>query len=350
MEKTSDTGAFFQSDGTYPAPPPTEAASGVFAPVTDHSPFSGNGSKNSAKKGAGAPRILVAIPCYNEELTIGSIVLKARKHADEVLVVDDGSTDSTAEIAREAGARVISHETNRGKGTAVLTALKQAREKGFDVLVLLDGDAQHNPDEIPHLLSPIIEGGAELVIGSRFLHNHNHVPIYRRLGQKTLDLATRATGAQGITDSQSGFRALSRKAFETLEIATEDYNIESDMIAHLAEKNLAIREVPITVRYDIPMGHKKNPFAHGLDILTHIIGFISYRRPLLAFGIPGIVITGLGIALGIFTFSAYFSRGTFHYVLFMGSIVTLILGLMLITSAFIMNSLAFVVRTQMKKQ
>ncbi|MDH7593164.1 MAG: glycosyltransferase family 2 protein [Methanomicrobiales archaeon] len=298
----------------------------------------------------GGRRILAAIPAYNEELTIGSMILKARKHADEVLVVDDGSTDATAEIAREAGARVISHERNMGKGAAVLTALKHARENSTDLLVLLDGDAQHNPDEIPHLVAPILEGDADLVIGSRFLNdNNNGIPAYRRLGQKTLDLATRATGAHGITDTQSGFRALSRRAIEALEIASDDYNIESDVLAHLAEERLAIKEVPIHVRYDIPNGHKKHPLAHGLDILTHIIGFVSYRRPLLAFGIPGIFITILGIALGIYTFSAYYTMGAFHYVLFIGSIVALILGLMLVTSAFIMNSLAFVVRSQMKK-
>jgi glycosyltransferase involved in cell wall biosynthesis len=94
-------------------------------------------------------KTLAAIPCYNEGLAIGSVVLKARRHVDAVLIVDDGSTDDTAEVAQEAGALVVSHETNTGKGRAVKTALEYAVDNQFDALVLLDGDGQHNPNEIP---------------------------------------------------------------------------------------------------------------------------------------------------------------------------------------------------------
>jgi glycosyltransferase involved in cell wall biosynthesis len=94
-------------------------------------------------------KTLAAIPCYKEGLAIGSVVLKARKYVDEVLVVDDGSTDDTVETAREAGATVVAHENNKGKGRAVKNALRYALEHDFDTLVLLDGDGQHDPNEIP---------------------------------------------------------------------------------------------------------------------------------------------------------------------------------------------------------
>jgi glycosyltransferase involved in cell wall biosynthesis len=154
-------------------------------------------------------KTLAAIPCYNEGLAIGSVVLKASRHVDEVLVVDDGSTDDTAEIAKEAGDAVIAHDGNKGKGRAVKNALRYAIEHGFDALVLLDGDGQHGPREIPKLLEPLTNDAADLVIGFR---TFGQMPAYRRVGRKVLD---RATGGP-VRDSQSGFRALNRHAIELL--------------------------------------------------------------------------------------------------------------------------------------
>jgi len=115
-------------------------------------------------------RTLILIPAYNEELTVGSVVALARKYGD-VLVVDDGSTDRTSEIAQRAGAVVIRHPVNRGKGAALKTGFEYALSREYEVVVTLDADGQHNPDEIPLLMEPIIRGEADLVIGSRYLND-----------------------------------------------------------------------------------------------------------------------------------------------------------------------------------
>jgi glycosyltransferase involved in cell wall biosynthesis len=291
-------------------------------------------------------RILIAIPCFNEEITIGSLVLKTLQYSPDVLVINDGSTDATAEIAEKAGAMTISHTRNRGKAAAVMTAVRFARKLGYDVLVLLDGDGQHSVDDIPNLIDPIIHSGADLVIGSRFINNGNghRIPMYRRLGQKTLDLLTNTSMDFNGTDTQSGFRALSKMGIAHFKVNSDGYNIESDMIHHFKSEGLTIVEAPIRVRYDIPNGHKKEPFQHGFDILTHIIGLISYERPILAFGVPGMVVTLAGLMLGVYSLSVYFATGAFHYILFMVGITTLFLGLLFVVAAFILNSISYIVK------
>src|SRR5438552_14506762 len=113
-------------------------------------------------------KILVAIPAFNEGATIGSVVLKARQFASEVIVVDDGSSDDTAETAALAGAHVIQHARNLGKGVASRSAWLYARERGAEAFILLDGDHQHDPKDIPRLLQPILEGTADVVLGERW--------------------------------------------------------------------------------------------------------------------------------------------------------------------------------------
>jgi len=171
------------------------------------------------------PGVIVVIPAYNEELVIGSLVLKASRLVEKVIVVDDGSTDNTAHVARLAGAEVIRLRENQGKSHALLAGLNRAREIGCAVAVTLDGDGQHKTREIPVVAQPVLEGKADLVIGSRFLGKTNGVPAHRRVGQKTLDLYTRIGSRQACTDSQSGFRALSKKALDNLDFTSYGYGI-----------------------------------------------------------------------------------------------------------------------------
>jgi glycosyltransferase involved in cell wall biosynthesis len=222
----------------------------------------------------------VVAPAYNEALVIGSVVLLAKKHTDRVIVVDDGSTDRTAETARLAGADVIRMPQNGGKAKAMMAGFARARELGYEAVVMLDGDGQHDPEEIPAVAAPVLAGVADLVIGSRFLDTKAEIPAYRRAGQMVLNGFTNLSvdGNFATTDSQSGFRALSRRALENLTFASEGYNIESDMIAHFAPLDLRITEVPISVTYDVPHKHKKNPVSHGFGVLARILGLIGSRR------------------------------------------------------------------------
>jgi len=224
-----------------------------------------------------------------------------------------------------------------------LKGLNRARELGGAVVITMDGDGQHNAVDISVIAQPVLDGKADLVIGSRFLSTKNDVPTHRRLGQKTLDVATAISSGQPCTDSQSGFRALSKKALENLDFTSYGYGIESEMISHFTERGLCIVEVPITVRYTVPNGHKKNFMAHGISVLGSIINLISYKRPLLAFGIPGLILFLVGLIASSSAFTEYYLTDRFPFTLSMMSIALLILGLLLIIAGLILNALVVIV-------
>ncbi len=288
--------------------------------------------------------LYAVLPAYNEELVIGSVILRTRQYVDRVIVVDDGSSDRTAEVARLAGADVVRLDHNTGKAYALLLGLRRALETGCHVAVMLDADGQHNPNEIQRVAGLVSIGKADLVIGSRFLDNPGKIPSYRQVGQKTLDLFTNFGAKSRVTDSQSGFRALSRQALSNLDFRSDGYNVESDMIAHFSAMGLPIMEVPITVNYDVPHKHKKNPVTHGVGVLSRLVDLIFYRRPLLMFGLPGIFFVTIGLAAGSHAFSEYYVTSKFPFTMSMVSMLGLIMGMLLIIAGMLLNTLLMIMK------
>lgn len=297
------------------------------------------GHAGTMEASAVSPRVIVAIPAYNEEVAIGSVVLRALKYADEVLVLDDGSSDRTVEIARAAGARVISHIRNEGKGAGIRTAFLYAMNRSAEVLVLIDGDGQHDPDDIPALVRPVLDAQADVVNGSRFLgQSENNVPVYRRLGQEVLTLVTNIGTRQKITDSQSGFRAFSRNSFGCFSFRQNGMAVESEMLIDAADARMSIVEVPISVRYDVD-GSTLDPVSHGLGVLNKVIGLVSQRRPLLIYAVPGIVITALGIAFFVRMLSIFNVTRSLDVVSALLTALLVVPGMVLISTGLMLSSL-----------
>ena len=212
--------------------------------------------------------VVAIIPAYNEEKALADVIGKTLENVDEVIVVDDGSSDKTSEVAIGAGARVIKHSVNLGKGEALQSGFKAIGNDS--IIITIDGDGQHNPSEIPDLVRPIIEDGADLVNGSRYMNGpEENTPAYRRVGQKVLDIATNISAGTKVTDSQSGFRAFSPKSKNVFRFKDTGFGIESEMLVDAAEAGLKIVEVPITVRYDLD-GSTKDPITHGVGVLFNI--------------------------------------------------------------------------------
>lgn len=259
-------------------------------------------------------RVLCAIPAFEEEVALGSVVLRARRHADAVVVVDDGSTDRTSEVARLAGATVLRHPANRGKGEAYRTFWEYAVKEGFDALVTLDGDGQHDPDEIPLLLERL-KAGDDVVIGARW-GSTTEMPLWRKLGKRVLDYGTAAAAegpaSQGmkLTDSQSGFRAYGRKALAAVAPQESGFSVESQILIDAHQAGLRIGETRIHCRYDVD-GSTLGSFTHATGVLNDLLFQIGVRRPLLYLSLPGTVLTLGGTAAAVWAALVFARTGNF---------------------------------------
>jgi glycosyltransferase involved in cell wall biosynthesis len=291
-------------------------------------------------------RVIAGIPAYNESKYVGTIVLSTRQYVDEVIVVDDGSTDNTVEIARLAGAEVVQHPRNRGYGAAIQTILDEARKRDPDILVILDADAQHNPKEIPNLLKPISEG-YDFVIGSR-KKQANKIPLYRRVGQRVISRSVNVLANDQLTDSECGFRAFSRKAIATLDLKENGMAISAETVAEAARRNLKIAEVPVSVTYDKDSS-TLNPVTHGLGVLTKIVVMISERKPLFFFGLAGTLLVIIGLLAGIFALRLYSSSGIVSVGWTLLSIFFIIIGAISFFTGLTLRSINSIIRSALTR-
>ncbi len=279
-------------------------------------------------------KTIIAMPAYNEANYIGSVVLQAKSYAEEVIVADDGSKDQTADIAELAGAYVIRHETNMGKGAGVRDILAEAAKRNADVLVLMDADAQHDPREIPGLIKAVQEG-ADLVIGSRSIGREN-IPSYRKVGQKVLSKLTGTLSKAKVMDTESGFRALSRKAITTMQLKETGFAIEAEMISEAADRGLNIVEVPITAIYTQD-GSTLNPIKHGVGNVNRIMVLISERQPVLYFGVLGGLLILLGIVAGVMVFKIQSTAGVLATGTALVSMLLITVGTLLVSTGIILG-------------
>lgn len=245
--------------------------------------------------------IIAAMPVFNEEETIGSVVLSCTPHVDTVLCVDDGSSDSSSRIARKLGAEVYHHRSNRGYGGALKTIFGTAQERRSQALVILDSDGQHEPSDIPHLLAPILSGEADVVIGSRFVDGGGaeNMPAYRALGIKVITAASNLSSDLNIKDTQSGFRAFGPKALERLNFDHDGMESCLEILNACDDLQLKVKEVPTRIRYDVPKGSRYTALSHGFTVFSFALISLSQKKPLLFFGVPGISLLATGAAIGM---------------------------------------------------
>ncbi len=215
-------------------------------------------------------RVVCIIPAFNEETTIGRIVSEAFKHCDMVLVVDDDSQDHTVELSRKAGATVIRHVLRLGTGGALSTGFRAALKADFEAFVTMDGDGQHNPNEIPVVLDPILKHEADIVIGSRLLKQSESMPLFKRIANRILSIVTSFASGTKITDSQSGFRVYRRKVLEYAIHGAWDYRWASEILVQAAKADFRIKEAPITAIY-LPKRQRGAGVKDGLKILHSMI-------------------------------------------------------------------------------
>lgn len=215
-------------------------------------------------------KTIAVIPAWNEEQTIGAVLDGLRSRVDEAIVVDDGSDDRTGEIARARGAVVLRHAVNRGLGAALGTGIAAALARGADAVLTFDADGQHLAEDVPAVLAPVLAGDADVVIGTR-LADPGGMPLLRRLGNRVGNLATLALFGVRVSDSQSGFRALSRRAAETIDIRTDRMEVSSEILAETRREDLRLVEVPIHSRYTAYSMSKGQSFWMGLRTLVRLI-------------------------------------------------------------------------------
>ena len=282
-------------------------------------------------------RVVVVIPAFNEDRFIGSVVIKVLKHPVTVIVVDDGSQDDTAAVAGAAGATVIRHDENLGKGAALNTGLGEARKQDPGAVVLLDADGQHIPEELGQLLSPLLENKADLVLGSRYIRGVSVVPRHRIWGHWAFNWITRLGSGIGSTDSQSGFRALSPRALQVLSFSSRGFSVESEMQYIIREHDLRLVEVPITIQYvEKP---KRNVIQHGLLVLNGILRLTGQYRPLLFFGVPGFFLLLAGFIWGwrVVDIYRHFQNLAVGYTMI--SLLLTIIGMVTLTTGIILHSM-----------
>jgi len=288
-------------------------------------------------------KIIIGIPAFNEEKNIGAIVAKLKKKYDQVIVCDDGSSDMTQIIASSLGAIVVKHPKNLGYGATIKTIFNEAKKIDGDILVTFDADGQHQISEIDSVLKPLSENKADIVIGSRFLGSTKDLPKYRKIGIKAITSLTNTVTGSNLSDTQSGFRAYSKKVLNEIFPTESGMGISTEILIKSLKKQMTILEVPITISYD-NNSHSQAPISHGASVIMSTIKHVAIERPLLYYGVTGLCFLIVGLIFGAWTIQIYSEQKQVITNIALVGIGGVILGTILLITGTILYSIVNVVR------
>ena len=288
-------------------------------------------------------KITVGIPAYNEEKNIAKIIVELKEVADQIIVCDDGSTDSTSMIAESLGVIVIKHSKNLGYGAAIRSIFNKAKEYNNDALVTFDADGQHDINDISGVVDPILDDKADIVIGSRFLKNSKEIPEYRKFGIKLITKVTNLSLKESLTDSQSGFRAYSKKVLEKLNLTDKGMGVSTEILIKSNNYGFRIGEVPISISYEGDTS-SENAVSHGASVLFSTIKYTSIEHPIRFYGIPSVFFLIVGSIFTYFAIQYYTEVGRLSTNLTLVGAGAILIGIVLLITAILLYSLVSVVR------
>ena len=288
--------------------------------------------------------ITIGLPAFNEGKNIASIIIQLKKITNNVIVCNDGSSDLTGEIAEKMGAIVINHPRNLGYGASIRSIFQKANELDSDVLVTFDADGQHRIEDIEKIVEPILKKDADIVIGSRFLDGDNKdTPLYRKLGIKAITDITNTSLDMKLTDSQSGFRAYSRKVLKEITPSEYGMGVSTEILIKANKGGFKIKEVSIRILYP-ENSSTHRPVSHGVSVILSTMKFISIEHPLKFYGIPGLIFLTIGLFFVIWTIQSFTETRQIITNISLIGIGTVILGTMLTMTSIMLYSLVNVVR------
>jgi len=259
-------------------------------------------------------KLSIVIPAFNEEMTIEAVIKEIPQEfpsidKKEIIVIDDGSTDRTVEIAQKCGATVFSFKKNQGLAKAISLGFSKCIENNSDIMIILDADNQYDSKEIPLILKPIIEKNADIVLGDRQVKKLDHMPTQKKIGNQIASKVLSTVMGMKISDGQTGFRSFNREAMKRIHLFS-NYTYTQETILQAKYKNLKIVEVPITFRKRHDESRLiSNIGTYAFRSASLLGSTIVYYRPIKFFGVLSAILFSIGIIFSIFIIDYYFSAG-----------------------------------------